>query len=109
MAMIDWNHNDKKDKGDDFMEYNIIHNSKGEQENGGPSSSDERKGKAIAVIAMILGGVGASMLEDCCYLLIHIDPDCVPAFIDFPLWFLLWILLAFLILYLIVFLISKWK
>ena len=82
MAMYDWNHNGKNDPVDDYLEYQIYHNCKSDNDRPHHTQSSGGISTFSAVFSMICGMV----LQAFIYTVFGIDVKGVPAVILLILW-----------------------
>ena len=82
MAMYDWNHNGKNDPVDDYLEYQIYHNCKSDNDRPHHTQSSDGISTFGAVFSMICGMV----LQAFIYTVFGIDIKDVPVVILLILW-----------------------
>ena len=82
MAMYDWNHNGKNDPVDDYLEYQIYHNCKSDNDRPHHTQSSGDISTFGAVFSMICGMV----LQAFIYTVFGIDVKDVPVVILLILW-----------------------
>lgn len=82
MAMYDWNHNGKNDPVDDYLEYQIYHNCK--SDNDRPHHTQSSGG--ISTFGVVFSMICGMVLQAFIYTVFGIDVKDVPVVILLILW-----------------------
>lgn len=83
MAMYDWNHNDKNDMADNFIEYQIYKDVTGQ--NAEPSYTPSRR-NGMSTLGVIVSVIAGLFLQSALYVTLGIDVDDVPILVIIILW-----------------------
>ncbi|MDO4942255.1 MAG: hypothetical protein Q4E73_05345 [Lachnospiraceae bacterium] len=93
--MFDWNHNDKNDMSDNFIEYHLINKDTRKQENQSPYISD--RGKGISISGVVISIIAGFLIQPVLYVILGIDVESIPVPVIYLLWIVFSILIATLI------------
>lgn len=83
MAMLDWNHDGKKDMVDNFIEYQIYKDVTGQKDE--PSYIPSR-GNGMSTFGAIVSVIAGLFLQSALYVTLGIDVDDVPVLVIIILW-----------------------
>ena len=83
MAMYDWNHNGKRDMGDNYIEYQIYKDVTGQNDK---SSYTPSRGNGMSTFGAIISVIAGLVLQAALYTGLGIDVDDVPILVIIILW-----------------------
>lgn len=86
MALYDWNHDGKKDRVDDYIEYQIYKNT---TKNSDDTPHYQSSGGGSSTFGAILAAIGGAFLEALLFSTLGIDVENVPALVLFIVWAML--------------------
>lgn len=91
MAMYDWNHNGKKDMGDNFIEYQIYKDVTGEKKESSYTPGTSNGMSTFGAVVSIIAGL---FIQCALYVTLGIDVENVPVLVIIILWVVISVIVA---------------